>query len=237
MEHATRLYGAAITVCILLTWGAIASAQPSTPETPPSNGEASPPANAEPSTSMEQPLPGDHWSYEVRDAITGVLKYTTTFTITDVTPAEIAVRGEALGNPGTGFFVYDHFWNLKKSPLWQYSPNDGSGIKLPLNPGSTWKFQNDQLNVQHGASFRRSGTSKVVAQESVTTNAGTFDTFKIETSINTRNVNDPTRSGSSTVTTWYAPSIDHWVKQVEDAKSNGHVVQSTSVELVDYGRR
>jgi len=229
MENVTTLCRAAVAICVLLTWNTVASAQSAPPDNPPSNAASS--------MSMDPPLPGDHWSYEVHDSITGALKSTITFTITDVTPAELAIRAEALGNPNYGYFVYDHFWNVIKTPVWKYSPNDGSGIKLPLNSGSTWKFQNDQVNVQHGASFRRSGTSKVVAQESVTTGAGTFDTFKIETSVNIRNVNDPTRTDSSTTTMWYAPSIDHWVKQTLESKSNGHVALSTSVELVDYGRR
>jgi hypothetical protein len=71
----------------------------------------------------------------------------------------------------------------------------------------------------------------------VTTNAGTFDTYKIDTSVDIRNVNDPTKKESSTTTMWYAPSIDHWVKQTSKFISNGHVAQSTSVELLDYGRR
>lgn len=237
MGSATALRGAAATVYVLLVWNAVTFAQTAAPENPRSNAEPSPTPNADSSTSMEQPLAGDHWSYEIRDSISGVLKSTITFTITDVTPADIAIRSEVLGNPGNGYFVYDHLWNLKKSPFWQYSPNDGLGIKLPLSSGNNWKFQNDQINVQRGASFRRSGTSKVVGQESITTSAGTFDTFKIETSVNIRNVNDPTRTESSTITTWYAMSIDHWIKQTQESKSNGHVVQSISAELMDYGRR
>jgi len=220
---------AAATICLLLTLDAAALAQPAPPDNPPSATEASP--------AMDPPLPGDHWSYEVRDAITGALKFANTFTITDVSPTEIAVRGEVLGHPNYGYFVYDHFWNIVKTPIWKFSPNDGSGIKPPLNPGSTWKFHNDQINIQHGASFRRSGTSKVVGQESVTTSAGTFDTFKIETSVEIRNVNDPTKKESSIRTTWYAPSINHWVKQTEKGNVNGHVALNTSIELVDYGRR
>jgi hypothetical protein len=220
---------ATVALSLLIALDGIAQAQPAPTDNPSSV--------TEPSISMDQPLPGDHWSYEVRDVITGALKLTNTFTITEVTPAELAVRLEVLGNSNYGYFVFDHFWNVIKTPVWKFSPNDGSGIRLPLNPGSTWKFQNDQVNVQHGASFRRSGTSKVVGQESVTTGAGTFDTFKIETSVDIRNTNDPTRKESSTITTWYAPSIDRWVKQTEKDNSSGHIAQNILVELVDYGRR
>src|SRR5262249_51536998 len=42
--------------------------------------QSPPPENsapAEDSSSMEPPLVGDHWTYEIRDEIAGALKYTT----------------------------------------------------------------------------------------------------------------------------------------------------------------
>ena len=187
---------------------------------------------------MDQPLPGDHWTYvDFRDEITGALKFTNTNTITDVTPTEIAVRLEWLGKPGIGNFIYDHSWNLKNNQIWKFSPNDGSGIKLPLKVGSSWNFQGNEINSTNGVAFRRTGTSKVVGEESVTTGAGTFDTFKIETSITVRNGLDPTKKAESTATTWYAPSINHWVKRTSKSFANGHVNESNAIELVEYGRR
>src|SRR5437763_1885084 len=116
---------ATITVCLAFTTGAVAWAQTVPPEAKPS--DASPPADM--ADSMVQPLPGDRWTYEIRDEITCDLKYTSTNIITDVTPTEISVRWENLGNPGTGHFVYDHSWNLKIGPIWKYSPSDGTGIR------------------------------------------------------------------------------------------------------------
>jgi hypothetical protein len=225
---------AAVVFCLLVTLGAAAHAQ-SAPQDNTASG--TPTTATELSHSMDPPLVGDYWSYELRDEITGTLKYTIMTVITDVTPGEIAIRAENLGYPGNGFYIYDHTWNLKNDPTWKFSPNDGTGIKPPLAAGSTWKFQGDQIYSGRGASFRRSGSSKVVAQESVTTSAGTFDTFKIETSINTRNVNDPSKKSDVVLTTWYAPAIDHWVKRTSKVSSNGHVDANISLELVDYGRR
>jgi hypothetical protein len=135
------------------------------------------------------------------------------------------------------YVIYDHSWNTKNNSAWKYSPNDGTGIKSPLNVGNTWKFQGDDFYSARGVSFKRSGTSKVVAQESVTTSAGTFDTFKIETSITLRNANDPTKTAQATGTMWYAPSVNHWVKRTSKQSSNGHVDSVSLVELVEYGRR
>jgi hypothetical protein len=154
-----------------------------------------------------------------------------------VSPNDIAMRTENLGHPGYGYLVYDHAWNLKDSSTWKYSPGDGTGIKTPLKVGSRWNFQSSDIYTGHGVSVKRSGSSKVVAEESVTTPAGTFETFKIETSATVRNANDPTKRSDLLLTTWYAPSVDHWVKRTSKITINGHLDQDTSAELVEFGRR
>src|ERR1700728_4422798 len=65
----------AVALCLQVALATVAWAQAA----PPADTSAAPPAT-ESSDAMPQPLPGDHWSYEVRDDITGVLKATNTFT-------------------------------------------------------------------------------------------------------------------------------------------------------------
>ena len=77
----------------------------------------------------------------------------------------------------------------------------------------------------------------MVAQESVTTRAGTFDAFKIETSFQIQNANDPTKKIQAVQESWYAPAIDHWVKRSFVSRSEGRVRDKNTVELVEYGRR
>jgi uncharacterized protein involved in copper resistance len=77
----------------------------------------------------------------------------------------------------------------------------------------------------------------VTGKESITTRAGTFDVFKIETSIETRNVNDTTKKYLNEEQIWYAPAVDHWVKRSSVDKTDGRVRNRTVVELVEYGRR
>jgi hypothetical protein len=103
--------------------------------------------------------------------------------------------------------------------------------------GKTWSFKSNDINGTSGFSGRRSGTSKVIAQESVTTPAGTFDTFKIETSFQLRNANNATDKVQVVTQTWYAPAIDHWVKRSYVSRSDGRVRANNAVELVEYGRR
>jgi hypothetical protein len=220
---------------LLATTGFL-SAQTVPPETPPA--AASPPAETPNSPEpMEEPQTGDHWTDEVRDEITGDVKSTFTATVTDVSASEISIRSTQLGNNNFGYQTYDRSWNVTNNGTWRFTPNDGTGVKLPLAVGKTWSFKATDVNTSAGVSWKRSGTSKVTAKESVTTRAGTFDTFKIETSIATQNANDPTKKFQSVQQTWYAPLIDHWVKHSSMSRSEGRVRDKSTVELVEYGRR
>jgi hypothetical protein len=187
---------------------------------------------------MEEPQPGDHWTYEVRDEITGNNTKTRENAVTEVTPKEISMRFKIVGTPEEGFNVYDRSWNLLNSGSWRYSPSQGStGIQAPLAVGKTWAFESNNINTTNGNIWRESGTSKVVGQETVTTKAGTFETFKIETTFSIRNVKDPTKRNDITFQTWYAPAIDHWVKRISVVKVDKHLRENNTWELTDYGRK
>ncbi len=232
----------AFALAFLATLSAPALAQPAAPQNeaaPPQVAPAAPAATApDLGELMNPPMVGDYWTYELRDQISGELKNTLTTTITDVTPTDIAVRIQAQAySQGPSVLVYDRSWNLKNNPGWKFSPNDGTGVKMPLAVGNTWRFRDDQVRGGYGTTFKNAGTSKVVGTESVTTDAGTFQALKIETSINGRNANDLTKRFESTMTTWYVPSINHWVKRTVKSAFNGSVDENESFELVDYGRR
>jgi hypothetical protein len=227
---------ACLAVFGLIATTGLLSAQPAPPESPP----AAAPAAAEPANSveaMEEPQTGDHWTYELRDDITGDLKSTITNTVTDVSGSEISIRVAQLGNSNPGYLTFDRSWNLTNNGIWRYTPHDGTGIRTPLAVGKTWSLKSTDLNSTAGISWKRSSTAKVVAQESVTTRAGTFDTFKIETSIQIQNANDPTKKVQAVQQLWYAPAIDHWVKRSYVSRSDGRVRDKSTIELVEYGRR
>jgi hypothetical protein len=207
---------------------------------PPTSSPAAVPAAATPLGSpvtMEEPTPGDHWTYELRDEVLGTARSQRTIVVTEVTATEIGARIMFAGNPGVNGAVFDRSWNTISSGGWRYAPNDGWGVQLPLAVGKKWNVKSNDVNSANGANWTRSGSAKVVAQESVTTRAGTFDTFKIETIYSARNVKDPTSTVQVTIQTWWAPSIDHWVKRTFANRSAGHLVESTTDTLVSYGRR
>ena len=195
------------------------------------------PAGARPVIAMEEPSPGDFWVYETRDEISGNISLVRKNTVTEVTPTEISVRFTTDGKEGAGLNVYDRTWNTRISGPWKYHPHDGTGIQSPLKVGASWKFQSDDVNPGNGAIWKRSGQSKVVGQETITTKAGTFDTFKIDTTMTRHPTNDPTRKSEITRQTWYAPAIDHWVKRTFIVRADGHLQTSETLELVEYGRK
>lgn len=220
---------------------AVLTASGATAQQSPPQAEAAPVSSSTESSkavvAMEEPLAGDYWTYEVRDEITGTISATRTNVVTEVTPTEISMRFKILGTSSEGVNVYDRSWNLISSGFWKYSPNDGSGIRTPLTTGKTWTFQSSEVNAGNGNIWKRSGNVKVVSQESLTTRAGTFETFKIETTYSSRSVKDPTRKVEVTSQTWYAPAIDHWVKRVFVSRTDQHLRINNTLELIEYGRK
>ncbi len=222
--------------CLLATISLLASVGLAHAQTPPSP----PPAAAEQAPtrdSMEAPQVGDHWTYELRDDITGDLKSITTHTISDVSATEISIRFEVLGKSGYSYQTYDRSWDIIDTGTWRYTPNDGSGVRMPLAVGKSWTFKSSDSNSTAGLSQKRTGTSKVTAKENVTTRAGTFEAYKIETSIEMRNANDATRKYQFEQQVWYVPEINHWVKRTFVRSSDGQVRDRGALEMVEYGRR
>jgi len=181
--------------------------------------------------------PGDHWSYEVKDEISGEIKETRTFTVTDISKNEIAVRGDSNRRTDFSDVIYDQSWNVVRGPIFKFSPNDGSGIKIPLTLDSQWKSSINATNINNGQVWKRTNISKVTGQEKVTTKAGTFDAFVIETNTVIKNVVDPTLGQEVTFHTWYSPDVNHWIKRAFVVRQNGRVFQSETMELTAYGRK
>jgi hypothetical protein len=223
-----------LAMCLVAT---NASAQQAS--TPAATSSAAETQTAQAVVPMAEPLPGDHWTYETRDEITGKIASTREDVVTEVTPTSISVGLKKLGahNNDEGFAVYDRSWNVVEARPWRYSPHDGSGIQSPLEVGKTWPVRTNNINSANGNIWKRSGTSKVVGEESVTTKAGTFDTFKIETTFTGTNVNNPMLKNEVTAITWYAPTIDHWVRRTFVSRANKHLQIDNVTELIGYGRK
>lgn len=185
---------------------------------------------------MSQIATGDHWSYDLIDEISGEVKRKPTFIITEVTPNNITARTELPGSTNFGIVVYDLSWNMLKSGPQRFSPNDGSGIQTPLEVNKSWPVRSNRID-STGQIWKKTGESRVTGKETVTTKAGQFDTFVIETQASAHNNNDYARKTDITVKSWYSPVINHWVKRSSVFRVNGHVLQSETLVLTGYGRK
>lgn len=83
----------------------------------------------------------------------------------------------------------------------------------------------------------RSGTSKIVGRESVTTRAGTFDAFNIQMSYSDRNVNDPTRKYDVVIQTTVCPGGRSLGQAYLHFAMDGQPRENNTVELVEFGRK
>jgi len=182
-------------------------------------------------------LPGDRWVYEVTDEMTGDVKSTTTVVVLDVSEAEIHTRVSTRGATGPRQIVFDRSWNRIDDSVWKYRPSDGTGVPMPLQVGKEWRFENKATNFSNGTAVSNTGQSKVVGRESVTTGAGTFDTFKVETTIRQVNANDQTKSATMTAALWYAPNVNRWVRRISKVQIEGRLRDSQTEELTDYSRK
>ncbi|HEU0060622.1 MAG TPA: hypothetical protein VFR19_12145 [Hyphomicrobiaceae bacterium] len=182
-------------------------------------------------------LPGDRWTYDVTDEMTSDLKYVFTVVVVDVSEKEINTRVTSRGAQRPRQIVFDRGWSRIDDDLWKYQPSDGTGIQMPLQLGKSWRFEGNGKNFQNGTTVRTSGQSKVTAEEKITTSAGTFETFKIETVVRHVNSNDQTKTGTLTSTLWYAPSINRWVRKTYKMQMEGRLRESQTEDLTDYSRK
>jgi hypothetical protein len=180
---------------------------------------------------------GDRWIFEEKDEITGEPKGTYSAIVTEVSEKEIVTNVNVRGRNGSRMIVFDHDWNRVDDSIWKYKPNEGGGIRLPLEVGKQWRSEYDAVNMQTGAILRTTALSKVVAQEAVTTPAGTFDTFKIERHLRQVNTVDRSKGSETDIVMWYAPRINHWVKRTFLTKVEHRTRSNNSEELTDFSRK
>ena len=180
---------------------------------------------------------GDAWVYDNKDAITGLPISTYTSLVAEVSPKEIVTNLIFKGNNNRGLAVFDHDWNRLMINNQKFNPNDGHGVRWPLAVGKEWRQVYTTSNTQTGVNTKSSSLAKVVAQETVTTPAGTFETFKIERQIKEYNIADPSRYQDMQVVLWFAPQINHWVRRTFIVKREKRTVGNTMDELVQIMRK
>jgi hypothetical protein len=177
---------------------------------------------------------GDQWTYNDIDDITGKTKAIVSFTVTEVSDKEIGVRSvrDRNGQSELGFILYDLNWNETTDGDWKKLPRDSTGIELPLAVGKEWHFKHRNQNAKTGVVINVTTSAKVVGQETRKVASEEYDTFKIETQIH--QILGPGKSRDILISTWYAPAVNRWVKRSWTLRSNGHIVDQHTHELVKF---
>jgi uncharacterized protein DUF3108 len=182
-------------------------------------------------------LTGDRWLYDVTDELTGEVKHTASVVVIEVSDKEILARVSWRGTERPRQVAFDRGWSRIDDEVWKFAPSDGAGMQMPLEVGKDWRFENNAKNLSNGTTLRTTGQSKVVAEEKVTTGAGTFQAFKIETTMRHVSSNDPTKAATVKSTLWYAPTVNRWVRKTYRLEREGRLRESTTEELTDYSRK
>jgi hypothetical protein len=179
---------------------------------------------------------GDRWSYDVKDDLTGDLRHSVTVVVVEVGDKEITTRVTIRGKDRPQTMVFDRDWGRIDDGAWKLNPA-GIGIKKPLQVGKEWRSDANAMNLQSGVAFRASGVAKVTAEEKVTTPAGTFDAYRIDTTVRLVNTRDQTKSSTWTFVFWYAPAVNRWVKRKTESRYEGRLRDSYVEELTEYSRK
>jgi hypothetical protein len=180
---------------------------------------------------------GDMWIYDRKDEITGSPTDTFTSLVTEVSAKEIVTSAIFRGKPGSALVVFDHSWNRTIENDTHYNPYEAHGIQLPLAVGKEWRAEYTSQNLKTGANTKASSLSKVVAQETLMTAAGTFETFKIERNVREFNTADPSRLWSVQQFMWFSPQINHWVRRTFALRTEGRLRANSTDELIDLMRK
>jgi hypothetical protein len=185
---------------------------------------------------------GDLWIYDTKNEVTGFSAEGYTEMVAQLSPREIVVnrtfREPVYRWPQNYIITYDHDWDVIDRFDWKFKPNDGLGIRMPLSVGKTWQAEYDAQNLQTTRRiYRGTSTSTVAAQQTITTGAGTFDTFKVEQQARWLDAIDPARMWEIEVVSWFAPQMNHWVRRTTQIKFEKRLRENTTEELAEFTRK
>jgi hypothetical protein len=180
---------------------------------------------------------GDRWVYETRNEMTGFPQETYTEIVTETSPEEAIINLTFSGSDVSVLVTYDRGWNCIDNLIWKFTPDDGRGMKLPLSVGKTWEATFEARNTLSGMDLKGSSSSEVIARETITTSAGTFDTFKVEQHVRETDAAYPSTPKESQIVVWYAPDINHFVRRKILVKFAERTRGMRREELVEFTRK
>jgi hypothetical protein len=106
---------------------------------------------------------------------------------------QIATRLDDAKTGRSWTIIYDKSWNILRDGPNRYSPNSGTGFQFPLKLNAQWKASVDEVDGSSGSIWKISVNARIAGQENVTTKAGTFPTYIVETTQLVRDLKSPTQ--------------------------------------------
>ncbi len=162
------------------------------------------PAMAQGTADKPAPKVGDKWEYQqaVKATPGGDPSQPWSRTVSEVLPDRIT-----LVSATNATFQHDASLNLIDPKGAEYSTMN---YKFPMSVGNEWKYT---ARAGPTGQLDRSGTYKVVAFESVTVPAGTFDCFRVEGEFQ---LNGRGYSGRGNEKYWYCPKLNNIAKRTSE---------------------
>jgi len=179
---------------------------------------------------------GNRWTYATKDEITGLPTATLTQAVTEISTNRIVISASNQGDSGSRPVIFDRDWNRIEDGDLKFMPHNGLGIRPALAVGIEWQTENGARNTKTGAAWKNKVSSKVVAQEAITTPAGTFEVFKIETRRHEISAADPAKFWDYEYVRWYSPQINHWVRWSSLGRAQNRLRTNRSEELIEFVR-
>jgi len=142
-------------------------------------------------------------------------------------------RLAVLSDGATRSTVLDANVNVVQSTSGRFTPST-EALRFPLFVGKSWTAE---YTFASGAwTSRCERSAKVTSIEHVSTPAGTFDAFRVESATTWAGMSVGADSGRSRSVDWYAPAVGRIVKEhYEDLPNNKNAPRSSSgYELVRY---
>jgi hypothetical protein len=180
---------------------------------------------------------GDRWTYATKDEITGLPTETFTHVVREISNNQTVIAYSTEGNSGSRPIIFDRYWNRIEDRDLKFKPNNGLGTHSVLAVGVEWQAENETRNTQTGNAWKNKISSKIVAQETITTPAGTFEAFKIETRRHEISAANPGKTWDYEYVKWYSPQVAHWVRWSSVERAQNRLISSKSEELIGFGRK
>ena len=191
------------------------------------------PALAQSQATPPQVRVGDHWRYLVKDGFTGDTLNEFGHQVVSVSEQDITVQLTNKGSRARELRYFDRQWNATDTGGTVFEPHYPE-YRFPLVVGDSWR-EPYRSHTRDGKTYDNFQRVTVEAVERIHTPAGDFDAYRIKVLADIV-ANDANQSHvQSTITTWYAPTVNKYVRREVLVFSDARVRRHEVTELSAYG--